>query len=209
MSDKYITQAELRIEPYSIPESKVNKKYLEVLQDLTKELIDETCKQEFEQEGTPSAPVEKRLDGSDKSTLFVEKRLISLDKVRIYIADNSYTDYTAGNFTISKWYIDWNIYSTSYVSARVAFQMDMFPRGIKNIGVFGVWGWESCPNPMKYVQAQLIKKVLSDKSMVQRFQSENIGDYSYAMKAIADEIFGDPEIDLIIKQYTAWRVYAF
>ncbi|MFC1709501.1 hypothetical protein ACFL2J_05575 [Candidatus Omnitrophota bacterium] len=207
MSDKYITRAELRLSPYNIAEDVVDNKYLEVLQDLCKDLVDRFCIQDFELEGTVLAPVEKKVDGTGKDTVFIDsarepKRLVDLVSVRVYSTSTNYTEFLASEFVTYPKYISWNIYSEYIDSARL--RVENFTKGNANIGILGTWGWTTVPNPIKYLQGMLIKKIVEDASFAERLNSERIGDYSYDLAIRGEKEFwitGDRQLDVIIKRY--------
>jgi len=211
MADKYITKAELRIDPYNINHEKVDDKYLETLQDMTYDLINSVCNQSFEPEGTDSVPVIKKLDGSDKDTVFLPTRLLTLKKVYLYYGAGQAEayEYEPENFVFRPKYISWVDYGLQH--ARVLVPEGIFPKGNQNIGISGIWGYAECPSPIKYVQGRLIEKIIEDKSFAQKFQKESIGDYSFELRrnlqANEEEITGDFELDRIIKQYRNWLYY--
>ena len=204
MSEKYITVAELRNEPYAIPEADADKKYLETLIVLTKELVDNLCNQAFEPDGTTEAPVEEKISGTGKDTIFLPRRLIEMVNVRIYSNTLNYIDYAPDNFHIapSFKYITWNIYSTIPESAR--FSVENFPKGQYNIGVRGVWGFAEAPEGIKYLQGKMITKIIDDEAFAEKFNSQKIGDYTSTVALRGDKEFaitGDKELDVLIKRY--------
>jgi hypothetical protein len=118
-----------------------------------------------------------------------------------------YVDYDSDNFEVKTKFITWNMFTPVDESAR--FQVETFPIGSYNIGIFGVWGWDEYPEPIKYLQGRLIQKILKDESFANKLRSEKVGNYSYNL--LTDKkgyILGDMELDLIIKQYTDWGGYA-
>jgi len=203
--DIYITRAELRLPPYSVS-ADTDATYLEVLQEITKTTVDNLCKQEFSQEGAVDSYVEKKISGTGKDTIFMPKRLVTLEKVRIYSSSTGYIDYEVGNFNVEKKFITWNNFSDIQGSARLSVYD--FPKGNYNIGVFGVWGWEEVPKPIKYLQGRLIQKILEDGSFANKFKSEKAGDFSYMIADQDAKILGDMELDRIIKQYKEPLTYA-
>lgn len=206
MSDIYITRNELRVSPYSIDRSICDDTFLEVLQDLTKDLIDKFCMQEFSAEGTSETYVEKKVDGTGKDTVFLPKKIVTLNKVRIYTGTNSYTDYTSDNFEVKTKYISWKIFSEIYTSSR--YRIESFCKGTSNIGIFGIWGWSTVPNPIKYLQGKMILKIIKDKAFAEKFSSSNVGDFSYTLNKIEGySPTGDYELDTIIRQYRDWFRY--
>lgn len=213
MADKYITKAELRLPPYEILSDTADDKYLEVLQDLTKDMVEVLCGQSFEKEGSVSVPVEKKVDGTGKDTIFMPKRLLSLSKIKIYSDATTFLEYTPDNFDVQMKYISWAFYNDPQSRVSILNGGVLFPKAIANIGVVGVWGWNEVPNPIKYLQGRLIKKILEDDSFAEKYSAETIGDYSKALNAgglgINERLFtGDRELDLIIKQYKGWMTYA-
>ena len=207
MANKYITREDLRIEPYMISVEEVDDKYLESLQDLTKDLIDRLCRQSFEEEGSDLSPVEKKVSGSGKDTVFLPKRLVTLKKVRIYSSTTNYTEYEASEFTVKRRFISWNIYSESLTRAR--FRIENFPLGTYNIGIMGIWGWSTVPEPIKYLQGRLIQKIIENGEFANKFIAEKAGDYSYNLRVDEGrEILGDGELDTIIRQYRPGMTYA-
>jgi len=205
MSDKYITRAELRSDPYKISIDDADNKYLEILQGITYDMINLFCEQDFEQEGAVDDYNEEKIDGTGKDTIFTPKRLLTLEKIRVYSQTDSYTDYTASNFVVKKKYISWNVYSELTGSGR--YQVDRFSEGNNNIGIFGIWGWSDYPDAIKYLQGKLIQKMINDKSFANKFSQEKVGDFSYTLVKDEDRITGDFELDLIIKKYRLWSVY--
>ena len=206
--DSYITREELRLEPYAIPKE-VDEKYLEVLQELTKEIVNSLCGQSFEPEGTVSVPVEYRADGTGKETVFmpIGKRLVSLSEVRIYTAFNAADTYTPDNFQVEKRFLTWN----SYGDISVRLGGGMFDKGLANIGIVGVWGYAETPKGILYLQGKFIKKIIEDEEFAERFNSEKIGDYSSTLALRGDKEFaitGDKELDIIIRQYRNNLFYA-
>jgi len=209
MADKYITREELRIEPYEINHEKVDDKYLEMLQDLTYALVNSFCNQDFEQEGTESVPVEKKVNGTGKDTVFLPKRLITLTKVKVYYATNDAYEYDPEYFIAKTKFVSWT--SLTNLTARYVGYGETFPKGTANIGISGVWGWSDVPTAVKYLQGKLIQKIIDDKAFAQKFQSERVGDYQYEMRrnlqSGEEEITGDFELDRIIKQFRSWLSY--
>lgn len=201
MGDKYITRAELRLEPYGISIEGVDDKYLEVLQDLTKDLVDKFCGQDFEQEGSDISPAEKRISGTGKDTIFLPKRLINLKKVRIYTSTTSYSDYEAANFVSKPKFISW-------ISFDTRFGKGTFPEGTYNIGIIGIWGWSNVPGPIKYLQGRMIQKIVEDGEFANKFSSEKLGDYTYQLLEKEASFLADVELDAIIKRYKVWVNYA-
>jgi hypothetical protein len=197
--DKYITRAELRLEPYDLKHELFDNKYLEVLQQLTYDVINNACGQTFEKYGETGSEVEVKVDGLGKNIIFLPKRLISLDKIRMYTATNSYYDYEADNFEPSKFFIEW---SEMEDSPRVVLSTgSTFPKGTKNIGIWGGFGWEEYPSPIKYAQGKMIQKIAQDKAIMQKFESFRVGDFSYTSKEDKAKVIGEPEIDTILRQY--------
>lgn len=199
MADKYITREELRIEPYEINHDDIDNKYLETLQDLTKRIIDNVCGQDFEQEGTDESPTEHQVNGIGRDTVFLDKRLITLKKVRIYYAINDYYEYEPENFLAKPKYVTWRTFDP--ISARIVVPVGVFPEGQANIGIIGIWGYPAYPEPIKYLQGRLIQKIIDDKTFAEKLASERIGDYQYQNKESELEIFGDAELDNIVLQY--------
>ena len=205
--DMYITEAELRVFPYNISQEEANDKYLTMLQDLTRKIIDKECGQEFSKEGADPDFVEYKTDGTGKDTVFlpVGKRLLTLNSVRIYVGTLSYNDYSADNFYAHEKYVSWKAYGEGVESGR--FAIEDFPKGSRNIGIVGEWGWETVPEPIKYLQGRLIQKILREGSLAQKFSQEQIGDYNYKVKEMKDSILGEPELDMIIEEYRHWSFY--
>ena len=201
--DKYITKAELRIDPYNINHEKVDNKYLEAMQQLTYSMVNNFCQTVFESEGTALVPVEYLSDGNEKPAVFVKrgKRLITLLKVRIYQDETTYLEYDPTNFTWEPSYVEWKEFTDR--TLRTIVPDGYFPEGRGNIGILGIWGWSAVPEPIKYLQGRLIQKLIEDKSFAEKFMSETAGDYSYGLNPGGKEGFitGDFELDVIIKQY--------
>ena len=206
-TNKYITKAELRIAPYDIQEDDADDKLLEILQEITKALIDNVCAQDFDIEGSVHSYVEKKICGTGKDTIFLPKRLITLEKIRIYSSTTSYVDYLPVNFMVKNKFISWSSFVPDVINPA-RFQLENFPLGSYNIGIFGIWGWSSVPKPIKYLQARLIQKLVEDKAFAEKFSAEKIGDYNYNLLIENDKIFGDAELDMIVKQYRGWVNYA-
>jgi hypothetical protein len=202
MAEKYITISELRNAPYSISEDKADNKHLTTLLGLTKELIDNLCNQAFEPDGTDLAPVEEKVSGTGKDTVFLPRKLLTLKEVRIYSSTLNYYSYTPENFTVKEKYITWNIYSDEFDNNRIL--VEDFPRGSFNIGVFGIWGYATAPEGVKYLQGKMITKIIDDDAFAERFNSQSIGDYSATVALRGDKEFaitGDKELDVLIKRY--------
>lgn len=199
MADVYITRAELKDFPYRLTDQDL--KYLETLQDITKEIIDKFCNQVFSQEGSVGSEVEKKLDGNGSDSIRLPKKIITLDSIRIYASSTNYTEYDDTNFTIldSKRYIRWNVYAESTISARL--RIYHYPEGISNIGLVGVWGWPSAPDPIKYLQGQMIKKMVEDSTFANKFSTEKLGDYTYQLLKSEMNFVADYELDRIIQLY--------
>lgn len=206
-TDKYITRAELRIAPYDIQEDDADDKLLEVLQEISKNMIDTVCQQNFEREGSSSNYVEKKISGTGKDTIFLPKRLITLQKIRIYSSTTSYVEYLPANFEVKLKFISWSSFVPDVVNPA-RFQLENFPLGSYNIGIFGIWGYSAYPNPIKYLQGRLIQKLIEDKVFANKFSSEKVGDYNYSLIVEDDKIFGDTELDMIVRQYRGWINYA-
>jgi len=208
MANTYITKEELRIDPYNIDHQEIDDKYLETLQEVTYSLVNKFCNQTFEMEGTEESPVSEKVNGTGKATIFLPKKLITLSSIRIYFDLTQYDEYEAVNFVAKDKYIEWNVLTD--VSARIIGQTTLFPKGTANVEVVGIWGWENVPEPIKYLQGKLIEKLIEDKSFAQKFEAERVGDYQYQIRRKTErqeEITGDFELDLIIKQYRNWLAY--
>lgn len=204
--DKYITREELRLAPYNIAIDKADNKYLEVLQEITKNLVDSFCGQEFDLEGTDLAPVEKKVNGTGADTVFLPKRIVGLKKIRIYTDIASYDEHDPTSFVVSPKFVSWNMFAdTGSYNPRMPYEL--FPQGNANIGVVATWGYAAVPNQIKYLQGKMIKKMVEDETYAERFQSESIGDYSMSLAGDAYPITGDREMDLIIKNYRTWIHY--
>jgi len=200
MANEYITKAKLRVDPYNISEQEADDTYLGVLQDLTKVIIDNLCGQPFSQEGTASAYVEKKISGTGKDTVFMPKKLVTLEKIRIYSSTTGYVDYTASNFTAKKKFITWNLFTSAVSRGRL--YPEVFPLGLYNIGIYAVWGWETVPTPIEYLQGRLIQKILEKGFFDEKNATEKIGDYSTKILFDVNENqLADKELDLIVKQY--------
>jgi len=202
----YITQEEIRVAPYNVSQDEADEQYLTLLQNLTKRIVDDACHQSFNREGADPDFVEYKVDGTGKDTVFLpsDKRLIFINKVRVYVASNSYDEYDADGH---EKYVSWNTYGNTSSVGR--FAIDSFPKGIRNIGIVGTWGWITVPEPIKYLQGRLITKILREDGLAVKYSSENIGDYNYKLReAETGEILGDKELDLIIKDYTDWSFYS-
>lgn len=208
MTDKYITEKELRLPPYNISAEVVDKTYLGMLQDMTKDFIDRVCCQSFEQEGSEATPVEKILSGTNKDTIFLPRRLITLKKVKIYTDLEAYDEYEPNLFLPAVKYISWKSLYGEYNSRIIGLEQENFPRGTGNVGIVGVWGWPAIPTPIKYLQGKMIAKIITDDSFAERFSSENVGDYSASVASDRYPVTGDRELDMIIRQYSNWVVYA-
>ena len=205
MSNEYITIKELMAGPYNLNVDEDDKS-ISVLQDLTKEIIDNLCGQVFSSEGTVDSYVEKKVSGTGKDTIFLPKRLITLEKVRIYSSSTGYVDYLPTNFETKAKFISWNLYTPASESAR--FIQEAFPVGRYNIGIFGIWGYSSPPEPIKYLQGRLIQKILNENSFAETMDNEKIGNYSGKLLVDAKGmITGNYEFDNIIRQYSQWVGY--
>ena len=197
--DKYVARSELRLMPYNILEQQADPKYLETLQDLTKEFIDRLCWRSFEQQGTDASPIEKRVNGTGLDTIFTPERLLTLKKIRVYSSGTNYTEYAVENFYYGLTYVSWNVYSDSIVSSRL--RVEDFPLGKYNIGIVGVWGWASVPTPIKYLQGRIIQKLITDKEFASKFKNMSIGDLTSITVDTDENIFNDIELGLIVIQY--------
>lgn len=200
--DLYLTRDELRNEPYNISTDEADDKFLEVLQEATKEFIDTECKQDFLQTGDNTTPVERKFDGKGGDIQFLNYRLITLKEVRVYSSDTAYTKYSPSEFIATPTYIQWKQYGGSS-----RFGIAVFEQGIANIGVVGIWGWTEPPKAIKFAQGKLILKQLKEGSLAQKQSSENIGDYSYTLAEVKNSITGDPEIDMLLKPFIRWSWY--
>jgi hypothetical protein len=204
--DKYITKDELRLAPHDIQESDCDDKVLEIFQQITYDLINNVCGKDFEMEGSvaagpiPALYVEKKLSGTGKDTIFLPKKLITLEKIRIYSSSTNYVEYLPENFEVKSKFISWSSFVPDVINPA-RFQVENFPEGSYNIGIFGIWGYEGYPEPIKYLQGRLIKKLVDDKAFANKFSSEKIGDYNYSLIVEDDKIFGDVELDSIVRQY--------
>jgi hypothetical protein len=203
MGNIYITRDELRNDPYKITLEMCDETHLEILQDITKDMIDNVCGQDFSLTGTALVPVERKHNGNGKDTIFLDKRLVSLNKVRAYESTSNYVEYAASNFVAKAKFISWNTFSDTFINLRVAFQAWIFYSGTANIGIFGTWGWATVPNAIKYLQGKLIKKMLEDGNFMEKYSNTSIGDFSGNLLLHDNEEnpFGDYELDAIVKQY--------
>ena len=206
MSNEYVTIIELRASPYNVDVGLCDDVHLGILQDITKKIIDNMCGQEFGEVGSVASPTEHKVSGLGKDTIFLPRRLTALVDIRIYSSSTEYTTYLPANFTVKKKFITWDVYSDSYVEARL--RVEDFPLGKYNVGVRGIWGWTAVPDPIKYLQAKMIMKMIQNESFADKFKSEKVGDYAYTLADTNDSILGDVELDEIIKQYREWISYA-
>jgi hypothetical protein len=202
MGDVYISKAELRSDPYGISLDMADDIHLGILQDITKDMIDNACNQDFLLTGTHDNPVEYKYDGKGKNTIFPTKRIVELVKVRAYISTDNWVDYDATNFIVKPKFISWNAYSSTYINLRVAFRQWIFEKGTANVGIWGTWGYASIPNPIKYLQGKLILKYLEDNTLIEKYQETKIGDFwGTLIQEDGDNPFGDFELNSIVKQY--------
>ena len=198
--DIYVTKAKLKINPYNISEEDADNTYLETLQEITKGMIDRICHQDFSQEGTAEAYVEKKISGTGQDTIFMPKKLITLEKIRIYSSATGYIDYLPTNFTVKEKFISWNYYS--YDGDNPRLYPEDFAIGSYNIGVFGIWGWSAYPEAIKYLQGRMIQKIIEEGGFANKMENEKAGDYTF--KLLMDKrglILGDFELDAIVRQY--------
>lgn len=193
----YLTVDELRKAPYSISEQECDNDHANILLELAKDTIEQICGQSFIAEGTESTPVEKRIDGNGKLTIMLPYRMESLDKVRDYSTETGYVDYEGSNFIVKPYYLQWK--ELTNITARTFTYS--FSKGTGNIGIFGVWGWNTTPKMIRYAQGKLVKKLLNEDALTLKKQSESLGDYSFTAVEQEHPITGDPEIDLILKQH--------
>ena len=199
----YISEAELRKPPYNIAESEMDKTYADMLIGLTKEFIDETCNQSFDKEGDTGSEVEKRLDGHDKIIMFLPKRIIELKEIKDYNSDASFTTFSADNFVVHPRYIEWKDFSTQ--SSRVL--RDFFVRGIANIGIVGVWGWEPTPLQIKHAQGLLIVEQIRSGALVQKYDSEKVGSYTKTILKDGREQTFNTEVDLLLRRFRDFKFH--
>lgn len=198
MPDRYITREELRLAPYNLDEYDEDNKVMESLQDLTRELVDELCVQSFDADGTEGEPTEVKVDGTGHDTLWLPKRLASLDKIRVYSSATAYTEYEATDFVAEAKYISW----LSFVDPSLRLSTGYFPKGVRNIGVLGIWGFIEVPKPILYLQGRLIQRVVDTGELVKTKYTERMGDYTYTTKELTDYILDDPELEMIVQMYS-------
>lgn len=210
MADTYITLDELRNEPYNLVEDVVDSVYADVLMQMTKEMVDKLCSQDFTRyptEGTVPDEIEFRFDGNGKDTIFLHRTLESLDRVRIYSDNTNYVEYDGDNFQVKPTYISWNSFDNTSVRG---FRQGVFDKGLGNIGVIGVYGYTTIPAPIVYLQGRLIQKIVESDDFAEKFDNQKIGDFSgkLLLNSLGDDPLGDKQLDTIIKQYRRPISYA-
>lgn len=209
----YIKISELRASPYSIGEQEADDAYLSVLIGMTQNLIDRFSGRSFLQVGDAQNYVEKKYDGEGEGALFFKDRLISLSGVKIYYTDTSYNLYAATNFYAKPFVIKWNEFAPTDQNIRLTFQTEIFPNGINNIGIVGIWGFLDSSHEriaIKYLQGKMIKKIISNDSFSEKMISYSSGDFSGSLNIdqLKGQITGDKELDLLIQTYRKKVSYA-
>lgn len=199
MGDVYITREQLAEPPFSLTAGEDDSKYLEFLQDMTKELIDDLCEKNFESDGTEGSPATRELNGSGHDTLILKERLVSLDSVRLFSTETAYDEYQPTSFVVEERYLQWKEWGQT--SARLIGTPGTFPKGVANIAVLGVWGYAAVPKPILYLQGRLIQRIMNDGEMLKSMQTEKMGDYSYTARELTSYIINDEELDTIVQNY--------
>lgn len=197
----YLKCDEIRKAPYNISEEDLDEAAVVTMLDITKGLIDDYCRQSFDKEGDPT-PIEKRLSGSGKITIFLPRRIITLTSVKIYETDDSFTTYSPDNFVIKPRYIEFKDMASE--SHRIL--VDSFPVGAGNVGIVGVWGYPAPPAQIKYAQGRMIQNLVRKGAINNQKSGENVGDYSYQNIVRDNGITFDTEIDSILKANRDFRV---
>jgi len=123
-----------------------------------------------------------------------------------------FQEYDGSNFLTDLKWVSFKQFADETARFVLIYGGILFPQGVGNIGIVGVWGWAALPNPIKYLQGKLIKKMVEDETFAERFSSESIGDYSRNLNIGSTEVggkflIGDRELDLIVRQYKAWVLY--
>ena len=202
--EHYITLEELRRPPFNLGEPILDETLATFLLDMTREFIDAQCKQDFLKEGSTGSEVEKRISGTGLLIVFMPKRLVTLKEVKIYASETSFATYTGDNFLYHPRYVQWKEL-TSLPSPRL--RVDSFSVGIANVGVVGIWGYPTIPNPIKYLQGRMIQKIVKEGWMSEKNDSESVGDFSRSPMMLEALVTGDSEIDMIIKRHTDVQVH--
>lgn len=213
LKTSYIELSELRDSPYSIGEQEAGDAYLTVLIGMTQNLIDRFCGRSFLQVGDAQNYVEKKYDGEGEGALFFKDRLISLSGVKIYYTDTSYNLYSAANFFAKTFMLKWNEFAPTDQNIRLTFQTEIFPKGVNNIGIVGIWGFLDSSHEriaIKYLQGKMIRKIISNDSFSEKMISYSSGDFSGTLNidSTKGQITGDKEIDLLIQTYRKKVSYA-
>lgn len=224
----YITVAELRKPPHNLGQDVLADADAPVLVEITKDFIDTVTRQDFLKEGTSSTPVKKIIDGNGKRRIALPKRLLELKTVAVLLTDTSRDTHPAVSFTIdeAKLILSWSDLVSTGTSKRI--RSDIFPKGIGNIEIEGVWGYETPPTSIKFVQGRLIGKMASSGGgtagggagsggggFSEQNKSERLGDFAFTRFGASDlgggggiggnsVITGDIEIDLILRKFRRW-----
>lgn len=209
----YIKISELRGSPYSIGEQEADDAYLSVLIGMTQNLIDRFCGRSFLQVGDAQNYIEKKYDGGGEGSLFFKDRLVSLSGVKIYYTDTGYNLYVATNFFAKPFMIKWNEFAPTDQNIRLTFQAEIFPMGVNNIGIVGIWGFLDNSQErvaIKYLQGKMIRKIISNDSFSEKMINYSSGDFSGTLNidSTKGQITGDKEIDLLIQTYRKKVSYA-
>lgn len=200
----YITIEELRKAPFNLVESELDATQSEFLLAMTKEFIDDACKQDFLKEGATGTEVEKRISGTNNTIIFLPKRLVTLKEVKLYDSSQVSRTYTAGEFFYHPKYIQW---LDNFIDPSPRVRVENFQMGVANVGVVGIWGFETVPMQIKYLQGRIVQKIVRTGYMTEKNKSESVGDYSSSPMMIQSVITGDSEIDTIIKRNTDVRIH--
>lgn len=199
VGDVYISREQLKEPPFNLVGGDDDNKYLEFLQDMTKELIDGLCEKNFESDGTEQTPATRELNGSGHDTLLLGERLVSLDSVRLYSTETAYDEYQPTSFAVEERWLQWKDWGQP--SGRLIGTPGTFPKGVANVAVLGIWGYAAAPKPIVYLQGRLIQRIMNDGEMLKSMQSEKMGDYSYTARELTSYIINDEELDTIVQNY--------
>ena len=112
--------------------------------------VENYCRQSFTAVGSTNSPVSKKVDGSGSDTLYLPERLAELVAFAVTESDSGY-GIEASDVSISddrsRLSVGASVIGTTWADRALADveggRNPIFPSGVDNIVVTGVWGWTS------------------------------------------------------------------
>lgn len=164
--------------------------------DLVEQLIEKITSDYFYE-----ADFDITLDGNGKDRLYpgLMPDILSITSIAIWDSALATTSYTNDkNFV----YLDSGVTLSVELAIIRGAGSGLFPRGLGNVHIVGVYGWAVCPEAITQA-AIILARYENDPTLYtsSALKSESIGPYSYTRLGNQPSSTGIQEADILLKNY--------